>query len=599
MRISLRTQYSNFLDGLMDTQSRLMDLNQQASSQKRITKPSDDPVGTARVLKYRASIAGIDQYRSNIDTAKGWLGLADESMMQVSTILTQVKGLAEQGATGTMDAKDREATADQVRQLFGQLVNLANTRYEGNSIFGGHKFEDSAFEQGLMVYDQDGTNLGLASGASDRSIMVQFVGAEGTSTTVGSGSIACRYSSDGGDTWTDTTVGTDGVLNAGGVTVQLAAGFPVEFSPSTNLSATVGTWLTIAPTAIYQGDHEAQTAMTYEAGSAAITAMPLSGFTGTTEIQVVSGSLGGTLTYQYRQAGSSTWLPTTAASVDTSTGHAVLQTPYGAVRLAGPAGEDASGLVMTAHPGQTGVLCQGATVNAVASGSFDGDVMVRVTNSPSVNIGSGANIAYDYSLDGGVNWSTGHVSANDASPAELLVPGGKVELSDRGGAVNVPEGAQFVIHPQQASHNVEISDGEFIQLNNIGSEIFGGYYQYGSEPVFADSDPSKNIMVAVGKLVAALENNNQSGCAAALDDLQQGQEYFTTSMASVGARESRLDVADTVLSGLKVNETERMSNIEDVDVATLMTELSNQQMTYEAVLKTSSMIMKMSLVNYL
>jgi len=35
------------------------------------------------------------------------------------------------------------------------------------------------------------------------------------------------------------------------------------------------------------------------------------------------------------------------------------------------------------------------------------------------------------------------------------------------------------------------------------------------------------------------------------------------------------------------------------DLATLLTELANQQLSYEAVLKSSSMIMKMSLVNYL
>ena len=139
MRVSLRNQYSNFLYNLQDTQSRLMDLNMQASSQKRINKPSDDPVGTARVLNYRTSLSAIDQYRSNIDTAKGWLGLADESMMQVSALLTKLKGLAEQGATGTMTSSDREATSYEVRQIFSQLVNLANSRFEGNSIFGGQK----------------------------------------------------------------------------------------------------------------------------------------------------------------------------------------------------------------------------------------------------------------------------------------------------------------------------------------------------------------------------------------------------------------------------------------------------------------------------
>jgi flagellar hook-associated protein 3 FlgL len=36
-------------------------------------------------------------------------------------------------------------------------------------------------------------------------------------------------------------------------------------------------------------------------------------------------------------------------------------------------------------------------------------------------------------------------------------------------------------------------------------------------------------------------------------------------------------VADTVLTGLKLNQKERMSNIEDVDLTTLLTDLANQQ----------------------
>jgi flagellar hook-associated protein 3 FlgL len=38
----------------------------------------------------------------------------------------------------------------------------------------------------------------------------------------------------------------------------------------------------------------------------------------------------------------------------------------------------------------------------------------------------------------------------------------------------------------------------------------------------------------VGKLVAALENNDQQGCAKALDGLKKGQDYFVTQLASVG-----------------------------------------------------------------
>lgn len=598
MRISLRNQYSNFLYNLQNTQSNLMELNMQASSQKRINKPSDDPVGMARVLNYRTSIAGIEQYNSNIDTAKGWLNLADESMIQVSTLLTNLKGLAEQGATGTMTSSDREATSYEVRQIFSQLVNLANTRYEGKSIFGGQKFEQSAFEEALMVHDQDGKSLGLATGNASSSIVVQFLGAEGTTETVGVDTISCRYSKDGGATWSNTTVGTDGVLDMGGVSLTLGQNYEAALSPETNDSTSKGSWLTIAPTAVYKGDHESQSAVLYTDGSPSISALPLGGFEKDVHVEVldtgVTAGAGGTFAARYSLDGTN-WVNVT---VDNDTDTPVIETPYGGIQLSGSGNFD--DLAFTVKAGSTGVMQMGATVNAEGKGLFTGDVMVRIDNDPSETIGSGNAIEYSYSTDGGVNWSTGHTSGNTAGgPAELLVPGGKLVLSERDGAGDLVKNAQFVIHPQTAAHNVEISAGQYLKLNNIGSDVFGGYYENGTEPVFSDSDTNKNIFVTVGKLVAALENNDQQGCAEALEGLKEGQEYFTTQLASVGARENRLEVAATVLSGLKLNETERMSTIEDADLATLMTELANQQLSYEAVLKSSSMIMKMSLVNYL
>jgi flagellar hook-associated protein 3 FlgL len=590
MRVSLRNQYSNFLYNLQDTQSKLMDLNMQASSQKRINKPSDDPVGTARVLNYRSSLASIDQYRTNIDTATGWLGLADESMIQVSTILTKLKGLAEQGASGTMTASDREATSYEVRQLFSQLVNLGNTRFEGNAIFGGQKFDESAFEEALMVYDQDGNSLGLATGLASHSFVVQFLGAEGTVVPV-SGKPDCRFSKDGGATWETGTWDANGTLNLGGVSVNLPSNYEVTLSPPSNTSVSKGSWLTIAPTAVYKGDHESQSAVIYTAGDPDVVAQPLGGFEKDVTVSVAAAGANLDITVSAEVNGTTeSWTTTIPNSTS-----CIVKTPYGQVQLSGP---DLDGAAFDVKAGSTGVIQMGAAVNAEGRGLFTSDVMVRIDDDPSVDIGAGT-LHYSYSIDGGVNWDTGHTAANTGAAAELLVPGGKLVLTARGAEDTLVKNAQFVIHPQTAAHNVEISAGQYLQLNNVGAEIFGGYYENGTQPVFSDSDVGQNIMVTVGKLVAALENNNQQGCAEALDGLKTGHEYFTTQLASVGARENRLDVADTVLSGLKLNETERMSNVEDADLATLLTELANQQLSYEAVLKSSSMIMKMSLVNYL
>lgn len=606
MRVSLRGQYGAFLYNLQDTQSRLMELNTQASSQKRITKPSDDPIGTARVMNYRGSISAITQYQSNIDTAKGWLGLADESMLQTSTILTKLAGLAEQGASGTMTESDREATSYEVRQLFNQLVSLSNTQYEGNSIFAGHKVAENAYEEGLMVHDQDGNSLGLATGASDRSIVVQFVGAEGTTAEVGTDAISYRYSADGGLTWTAKTLDTaePHVLELDGVSVALPEGYQVELAPASNSKTSSGSWLTVAPTAIYQGDHEAQSAVTYGVANPTFTALPLGGFEQDAQVSIDTGVTFGTVPPATFDATISTTVDgvaqTTVMTMDNLDGVTtpVLQTPYGGIQLSGTA---TAGDAFTVNAGMTGVRNFGSDVNAMGKGVFGGDTMVRIDTAGGVVIGDGAPIEYSYSVDGGVTWSTGHTASNavGATSAELLVPGGALALSERDGNGDLTANAQFVIHPQTAGHDLEISAGQYVQINNVGSEIFGGYHESGTNPIFADSDPARNIFVTVGKLVAALENNDQQGCSEALDNLQASQEFFSTQLASVGGRENRLEVAGTVLSGLKLNQESRMSTIEDVDLATLLTDLANQQTSYEAVLKSSSMIMKMGLINYL
>lgn len=601
MRVTMRNQYDTFLYNVQNTQSRLMELNTQASSQKRINKPSDDAIGASRVLNYRDSIASISQYQSNIDTAKGWLGLADESMMQVSTVLTRLRSLAEQGATGTMAAKDREASSYEARQLFDQLISLSNTDYQGSSVFAGHKVEQDAFRAGLMVYDQEGEYIGQATGAAERSIVVQFVGAEGATATIGAAPpaggpypINYRYSHDGGLTWKSGQLADENqtTLELGGVSVHLGGGRTVFLSPESNTNRAVGSWLTVAPTAIYQGDHEAQSAVTFATANPTITVLPLGGFQKDVTVSIPLGVTignGSPFTAQINIEG----VPTDVEVSNLSGSNVVLPTPYGGIQLSG--NSTGAAHTFTINAGKTGVQNLGADVNAVGEGVFGRNVMVRIDKATTIGADP---IQYSYSTDGGVNWSGGHTAPNGAAP-ELLVPGGKLALSPRGGSDALAQGSMFVIHPQTAAHNVEISANQFVQINNVGSTIFGGHYEHGTEPVFADSEPGRNIFVAVGKLVAALENNDQTGCSKALDDLRTGQDYFVTQLASVGARENRLEVAGTVLTGLKLNQKERMSNIEDVDLTTLLTDLANQQVTYEAVLKSSSMIMRMSLVNYL
>ena len=135
----------------------------------------------------------------------------------------------------------------------------------------------------------------------------------------------------------------------------------------------------------------------------------------------------------------------------------------------------------------------------------------------------------------------------------------------------------------------------------IGSDIFGGLYDYPQDgigyPVTVEGQA--NLFEVVGNLVAAAETNSPDDMAKAVEDLKDVMQVVMSRAADIGGRGNRLSVANGALVMRTFSEEDNLSQMEDVDVHELMTRLAQQQTAYTIVLKSSSMIMQMSLVNFL
>ena len=108
-----------------------------------------------------------------------------------------------------------------------------------------------------------------------------------------------------------------------------------------------------------------------------------------------------------------------------------------------------------------------------------------------------------------------------------------------------------------------------------------------------------NVFEVVGNLIAYCENNNATGCGQSLAALKKAHERITTEADRYGGLENRVEMAADVLSFQKLDQQERLSYTEDIDLTELLTKLTRQQLTYQTVLQSSSMIMKLSLANYI
>lgn len=339
-RVSQRSMFDNYISNMNNTLSKLMESNMQSSSQKQVNRPSDDPVGMARILNYRASLSTNKQYQKNVGQANSWLKLADAALLQVSTLLTRFKELAQQARTGTQTADNREQTSYEMRELFKQLITVANTESEGRHIFAGHKIEDPAYVMGLNVTANDPALSNTAftvEGGADRAIVFQFL----ESGTIGVDALDYRYSEDGGATWKTGVLASNAApVMLGGVRLTMTPGATVTTVDTANEhEKDNGTWLYIRPTAIYKGDDVHSKALTPERyGAANIMATADGSFSRDVMVRIdQSGTLNGPISYSYSMDGGGSWVPAVASGTG---GPVSLLVPGGFLTLA-PSGGSA------------------------------------------------------------------------------------------------------------------------------------------------------------------------------------------------------------------------------------------------------------------
>ncbi|NEM91162.1 flagellin [Galbitalea soli] len=127
----------------------LLDLNriqQQGTSQKTISKPSDDPAAMAASLAVRAQQRANDQYTANVNDGSAWLATLDNSLGSVSGLLRRVQSLTVQGSnSGAMDQSARDAIATEIDSIKQELMGEANTTYLGRTVYAGNSDAGVAF----------------------------------------------------------------------------------------------------------------------------------------------------------------------------------------------------------------------------------------------------------------------------------------------------------------------------------------------------------------------------------------------------------------------------------------------------------------------
>ena len=225
MRVTNNMMSNTMTRYLMRQSEGIFKVQEQISTQRKINRSSDDPAGMRKILDYRSQIATVDQYFTNIERGTTRLELTEITLDAIDDFIGVTRAISQQQAGGT--PQDRAFAADQVRDLYDQIVQLANSKSGNNYMFSGHQTDTPAY--GHVIEISGGTPgdlvFGLAADATNVTIEIRD----------DSGSVINTIMPGGGGTDGVNTVTWSGVIPADGlykfsVSASNAAGDVVDYA---------------------------------------------------------------------------------------------------------------------------------------------------------------------------------------------------------------------------------------------------------------------------------------------------------------------------------------------------------------------------------
>lgn len=163
----------DILNDLYQSQAQEQTYIEELATGRQVNLPSDNPVAAAEDVENQAYQSQNDQYVQNTTNLEGMFQTADSALSSVVTALNQAITLGTQGANGTLTSAQQQTIAQQVQAIQSQVVQLANTSYEGSYVFGGTATQtapfalDSTQPSGVTYAGNNGVNsVEIAQGTS-------------------------------------------------------------------------------------------------------------------------------------------------------------------------------------------------------------------------------------------------------------------------------------------------------------------------------------------------------------------------------------------------------------------------------------------------
>ncbi len=144
MRITNKIMQRNNLSNINTNKVYQDKLSTQMSTQKKVSRPSDDPVVSIRALRLRSNVTEVTQYYSkNIPDAESWLDVTEDALKNLTEIITNMIQQCTKASNGDLKSADRQIILEQLKALGDEVYSTGDADYAGRYVFTGYRTDTS------------------------------------------------------------------------------------------------------------------------------------------------------------------------------------------------------------------------------------------------------------------------------------------------------------------------------------------------------------------------------------------------------------------------------------------------------------------------
>ncbi|MBT0569555.1 flagellar hook-associated protein FlgL [Curvibacter sp. CHRR-16] len=171
-RLGSNNAYDNSVRTLGARQNKLVNLQENLTTGKKVVRPSDDPTGAAQAERAQVRISRIATDQRALENQKNSIAMAESTLGDITSALQRFRELTVAAGSGSASPAERRTLAIEMQQLREQVLSYANRKdTNGLPLFGALGSAENPFS-GPNQPPQDYLFLGLPGqpSSTERSI---------------------------------------------------------------------------------------------------------------------------------------------------------------------------------------------------------------------------------------------------------------------------------------------------------------------------------------------------------------------------------------------------------------------------------------------